>query len=118
MGKYLPKSKVVIGFGSILLFRFSVVDVFRNVDKPVSEFDFSIEKYDILGMDLCMDEILSVKVICALKERGKCVDEFIFGKQLPVEGAFAVLQFNYHVRLWLWIKKPVPVEQWSEKMGV
>jgi hypothetical protein len=42
-------------------------------------------------MNLPVDDVISVEVFGALEKRGECIDEFIFGKEFPVEGSFAVL---------------------------
>jgi hypothetical protein len=97
LGKDLPEGSIIIVLGSILLFRFCVEDVFRNVNQPVAKLNFSIQKDYILGVDLTMDDVFGVKVVDTLEERGECIDKLIFSKKLLIEGSFAILQFSHHI---------------------
>ena len=60
MGKDLPEGSIIIKLGSVLLFRFGIEDVFRNVNEPVTELDLSVEEDDVLGMDLTVDKVFGV----------------------------------------------------------
>ena len=78
LGQYLSESKVVVGFGAVLLFRLCVEGVIGQVDKPVSELDVAVDEQDILGMNLPMHDVIRMQVLHTLHNTSKCVDNLLF----------------------------------------
>ena len=67
---------------------------------------------------MAVHQVLIVEVVNAIENGAECIDQFIFSKKLLIEGPFAVLQFNHHVGLSLWVQQAVSVKERPEQIGV
>jgi hypothetical protein len=111
LGQYLSESKVVVGFGPVLLFRLSVEGVIGQVDKPVSELDVAVDEEDIFGMNLPMDDVIGMQVLNTLHNASKRVDNLLFRKQLTIPRPFPILQLRHHSSLRLGVEQAIPIKQ-------
>ena len=112
LGQYLSESKVVVGFGAVLLFRLSVEGVIGQVDKPVSELDIAVDEQDILRMNLPVNNVTRMQVLDTLHNTRKCINNLLLRKQLPIPRAFPILQLHHHRSLRLGVEQAITIKQW------
>jgi hypothetical protein len=62
-------------------------------------------------MNVLVNDIVTVQIINTLEEREKCIDEFLFRKEVPIEGPFAVIKLQLHIRVSLRIQQTITVQE-------
>lgn len=118
MSEYLSDSSIIVESSAILFFRFWVINVFWNLDQPVTKLYFSVNQNNVFGVDMGVYYVVFVEKFYTLEERGESIDEFIFCEKIPGKGPFAVIQLNPQIGVCFGVEQAVSIEERPEEMGV
>ena len=113
MCKNLTNCYKIVESRTTLFFLFSVIGVILNLNQPITQLDLTIQNQDVLGMNVFVDDIVTVQILNTLKQGEECIDEFLFRKEVPIEGSFAVIELQLHIRVSLRVQQTITVEERS-----